>query len=226
MAKRNRTMKALLLVVVMLLAIQLSPLVFATEAEETKTTEPTTVETTVATEAEETEATTEPTTAPTTEPTIALTTEPTTAPTEDEQEDGNGDSSSDEATEPTTETEPTSVGDVEADYSGTLTIRVSGAEEEDYFLFSVTSEYSSVTVVVRGNGSVTVSGMQIGVTYTITQNTDWSWQYTTEESVKGCTLTAEDKVQEITFVQTAKEEICGAAGSAYVQEMLAYKEEA
>lgn len=214
MAKRNRTMKALLLAVVMLLAIQLTPLVFATETEETKTTEPTTVETTVATEAEETEATTEPTTTPTTEP------------TEDDSKEENNDATSDGTTEPTVEDTPSPVDNQEPDRSGSLTIHVSGAENADCFLFTVASDNSNVTVVVQGNGSVTVSGMQIGVTYTITQNTDWSWQYTTEESVKERTLTAEDKVQEITFAQTAKEEISGAAGSAYVQEMLVYKEEA
>lgn len=220
MAKRNRTMKALLLAVVMLIAIQLSPLVFATEAEEAETTEPTTVETTepttiettVATEAGETEATTEPTTVPTTEP------------DEDDSEEENDDATSDETTEPENTTSP--VENQEPDLSGSLTIRVSGAENADCFLFTVASDNSSVTVVVQGNGSVTVSGMQVGVTYTITQNTDWSWQYTTEEAVKECSLTAEDKVQEITFTQTAKEEICGASGSAYVQEILAYKEEA
>ena len=214
MAKRNCTMKALLLAVVMLLAIQLSPLVFATEAEETETTEPTTVETTVATEADETEATTEPTTVPTTES------------TEDDSEEENDDATSEETTEPTVENTPSPVDNQEPDLSGSLTIRVSGAENADCFLFTVASEKSNVTVVVQGNGSVTVSGMQVGVTYTVTQNTDWSWQYVTEESVKECTLTAENKVQEITFTQTAKEEICGASGSAYVQEILAYKEEA
>lgn len=220
MAKRNRTMKALLLAVVMLIAIQLSPLVFATEAEEAETTEPTTVETTepttiettVATEVEETEATTEPTTVPTTEP------------DEDDAEEENDDATSDGTTEPENTTSP--VEDQEPDLSGSLTIRVSGAENADCFLFTVASDNSNVTVVVQGNGSVTVSGMQVGVTYTITQNTDWSWQYTTEEAVKECSLTAEDKVQEITFTQTAKEENCGASGSAYVQEILAYKEEA
>lgn len=212
MAKRNRTMKALLLAVVMLFAIQLSPLVFATEAEETETTEPTTIETTVATEAGETEATTEPTTVPTTEP------------DEDDSEEENDDATSDETTEPENTTSP--VEDQEPDHSGSLTIHVSGAENADCFLFTVASDNSSVTVVVQGNDSVTVSGMQVGVTYIVTQNTDWSWQYTTEEPVKECTLTDEGKTQEITFAQTAKEEVYGVSGSAYVQEILAYKEEA
>ena len=62
-----------------------------------------------------------------------------------------------------------------------LTITKSGAEDIDEnqsFIFTVTGPNNfSAKVVIQGNRSVTIKGLKIG-TYTVTEDTDWSWRYT------------------------------------------------
>lgn len=69
------------------------------------------------------------------------------------------------------------VKDVYAD----LTIKKSGAnavDENQSFLFTVTGpDNYSTEVIIVGNGSVTLKNLKIG-TYTVTENTSWSWRYT------------------------------------------------
>ena len=72
-----------------------------------------------------------------------------------------------------------------------LTITKSGAEaidENQSFLFTLSGEGITLDVIVRGNGSVTIKDLPIG-TYTVTENTDWSWRYTPENNVKQKTIT-------------------------------------
>ena len=59
-----------------------------------------------------------------------------------------------------------------------LTIRKTGAADAgDSFLFAVTNGAGfSMTVVVHGNGSVTIRNLPVGV-YTVTEDGDWSWRY-------------------------------------------------
>lgn len=85
-----------------------------------------------------------------------------------------------------------------------LLIEVSGCEESldenQTFLFHVTGEGLDMTLTIHGNGNATISGLEVGKTYTVTQLTDWSWRYKTETAIKSITLTTgEDKV---TFPQT------------------------
>ena len=62
-----------------------------------------------------------------------------------------------------------------------LTIKKEGAEDIDEnqsFIFTVTGPNNfSAKVVIQGNRSVTIKGLKVG-TYTVTEDTDWSWRYT------------------------------------------------
>ena len=61
-----------------------------------------------------------------------------------------------------------------------LTIIKNGADDLDRnqtFLFRVTGEGVDVTVTVHGNSSVTIDGLTIGASYTVTEITEWSWRY-------------------------------------------------
>ena len=65
-----------------------------------------------------------------------------------------------------------------------LTISKRGCEaidENQSFIFTVTGGElppAGLKVVVQGNGSVTITGLKVGTTYTITEDTGWSWRYT------------------------------------------------
>ena len=85
----------------------------------------------------------------------------------------------------TADTTMINTGDGAADHRFTvyvkacsLTIRKTGAADAgDSFLFAVTNGAGfSMTVVVHGNGSVTIRNLPVGV-YTVTEDGDWSWRY-------------------------------------------------
>lgn len=65
-----------------------------------------------------------------------------------------------------------------------LTITKTGCaniDENQSFIFTVTGgdlPDEGLKVVVKGNGSVTIKGLKVGTTYTITEDTGWSWRYT------------------------------------------------
>ena len=65
-----------------------------------------------------------------------------------------------------------------------LTITKTGCaniDEHQSFIFTVTGgdlPDEGLKVVVKGNGSVTIKGLKVGTTYTITEDTGWSWRYT------------------------------------------------
>ena len=52
------------------------------------------------------------------------------------------------------------------------------------FIFNVKGEDVDMDVVITGTGSVTIDGLTVGATYTVTEKTDWSWRYN-QESVTG-----------------------------------------
>lgn len=63
-----------------------------------------------------------------------------------------------------------------------LTIQKSGAQDVDEnqtFLFRVQGEGVDLMVTIHGNAAVTISGLKVGGTYTVTEITDWSWRYET-----------------------------------------------
>lgn len=84
-----------------------------------------------------------------------------------------------------------------------LTIYKTGAEDIDEnqsFIFTVTGPNNfSAKVVIQGNGSVTIKGLKVG-TYTVTEDTSWSWRYTPQggDSQK-ITLSATEANNTVTF---------------------------
>ena len=91
-----------------------------------------------------------------------------------------------------------------------LKISVTGCEEIDEnqsFLFTVTDNKGLLLhVAVTGNKSVTVKGLSAGKTYTVTQNTGWSWRYKPDPAEQ--TIEPEDVRNgqaEITFHNTRSE---------------------
>ena len=69
-----------------------------------------------------------------------------------------------------------------------LTIKKTGADnnidENQSFIFHVTgSSGIDLTVTIVGNGSVTIKDLPVG-TYTITEETNWSWRYTPDKYSK------------------------------------------
>lgn len=85
-----------------------------------------------------------------------------------------------------------------------LTITKSGAEDIDEnqsFIFTVTGPNNfNAKVVIQGNGSVTIKGLKVG-TYTVTEDTDWSWRYTPQNCTQSITLNP-GVTNTVTFVNT------------------------
>ena len=88
-----------------------------------------------------------------------------------------------------------------------LTVTKSGAEtvdENQTFLFEITdSDGLAVRFTIHGNGSIVISGLTVGKTYTVTEITEWSWRYSNDSSSKDITLEASGNT--LTFVNTRKE---------------------
>lgn len=82
-----------------------------------------------------------------------------------------------------------------------LSISKTGCSENNLdqtFIFTVTSPNGfTQKVVIKGNGSVTLTGLKVGDTYTVTEDTSWSWRYTPEKATQSIQLQASDNV--ITF---------------------------
>lgn len=85
-----------------------------------------------------------------------------------------------------------------------LTITKTGAktdiDENQSFIFTVTGPNDfSAKVVIQGNGSVTIKGLKIG-TYTVTEDTRWSWRYTPKDGdSQTITLSATEANNTVTF---------------------------
>ena len=73
-----------------------------------------------------------------------------------------------------------------------LTITKSGCEnidENQSFLFDVTGpDGYRQRVVINGNGSVTIKGLKAGTTYTVTEDSGWSWRYKDYSGAQTVTL--------------------------------------
>ena len=57
-------------------------------------------------------------------------------------------------------------------------------DQNQIFVFRVVSDdnKTDMEVTVKGTGSVTIKGLPLGTTYTVTEETDWTWQYTPDKS--------------------------------------------
>ena len=73
-----------------------------------------------------------------------------------------------------------------------LTITKSGcnaADENQCFIFTITGPNGySQRVVINGNGSVTIKGLKAGTTYTVTEDSGWSWRYKDASGAQTVTL--------------------------------------
>ena len=92
-----------------------------------------------------------------------------------------------------------------------LTISKQGCEDIDEnqsFIFTVTGgdlPDEGLKVVVKGNGSVTIKGLKVGTTYTITEDTGWSWRYTPKTEEQKKTLDVDKTKNIVTFTNERKE---------------------
>ena len=87
----------------------------------------------------------------------------------------------------------------------TLKITKTGGAENEPYVFTVYKDgakYSEVTIV--GNGSVTLCELPVG-TYTIKEDTGWSWRYTANDS-GSVTLSAENPTGSITCTNKMENE--------------------
>lgn len=87
----------------------------------------------------------------------------------------------------------------------TLTITKEGGEEDESYVFNIRKDgekYSEVTI--RGNGNETLYELPIG-TYTIQEDTGWSWRFTPKYSAKVTLSVAKDE-GEITCTNTKDED--------------------
>lgn len=74
-------------------------------------------------------------------------------------------------------------------------------DQNQTFVFHVVSEdrKTDMEVTVQGTGSVKIKGLPLGTTYTVTEDTNWTWQYTPDESEKVFTPSGDYSV---TFTNT------------------------
>ena len=86
-----------------------------------------------------------------------------------------------------------------------LTINKTGCQaidENQSFIFKVTCDGQQVAeVVIHGDGSAVITGLKVGKTYTVTEETAWSWRYEPKERSQTKTLMGGEK-NEVTFVNS------------------------
>lgn len=84
------------------------------------------------------------------------------------------------------------------------------------FVFYITADNGyEKTVVIQGNGSVTLVGLPIG-TYTVVEDTDWSYRYDADPTSEETTLSRSKQEDEITVVNTIKPDVPWLSGEHYV----------
>ena len=90
----------------------------------------------------------------------------------------------------------------EADVAN-LTITKTGCEDIDAgqsFIFTVTGPNGfSKKIVIQGNGTVVLTGLKIG-TYTVTEDTAWSWRYTPRGGAEQTITLQPGKTNSVTYV--------------------------
>lgn len=85
-----------------------------------------------------------------------------------------------------------------------LTIKKAGdkIDPNQIFVFHVVSAngVTNMDVTVKGTGSVTIKGLPLGTTYTVTEDTKWTWQYTPDQVTKNVEING--TTAEVTFTNT------------------------
>ena len=87
----------------------------------------------------------------------------------------------------------------------TKNVEGKGANPNQTFVFNVMKGGNLVTtVVLKANTSTTITGLAVG-TYTVTEDTNWSWSYTPDYGSKAVTLSSATPNGEAKITNTAKE---------------------
>lgn len=94
----------------------------------------------------------------------------------------------------------------------TLTINKDVADlhgANDSFIFDIAYEgnvegFTPAQVVINGAGTATLTGLPIG-TYTVKEDTDWSWRYTCDNSSASTTLSASKDNDRLTITNKLTE---------------------
>ncbi len=75
-------------------------------------------------------------------------------------------------------------------------------DQNQIFVFHVASAngVTNMDVTVKGTGSVTIKGLPLGTTYTVTEDTGWTWQYKPEKETQEVEING--KTAEVTFTNT------------------------
>ena len=85
-----------------------------------------------------------------------------------------------------------------------LTIKKAGEniDQNQIFVFRVVSDdhKTDMEVTVQGTGSVTIKGLPLGTKYTVTEETDWTWQYTPDKVTQDVEING--TTAEVTFTNT------------------------
>lgn len=85
-----------------------------------------------------------------------------------------------------------------------LTIKKAGEniDQNQIFVFHVASAdgVTNMDVTVKGTGSVTIKGLPLGTTYTVTEDTNWTWQYKPNAGTQNVEING--KTAEVTFTNT------------------------
>lgn len=84
-----------------------------------------------------------------------------------------------------------------------ITKEVKGTDIDDgqSFIFNVTGPMGTKTVVIQGNGSVTLTGLKVGE-YKVIEDTAWSWRYKTTDGTQTATLSAVHHDGSVTVTNT------------------------
>ena len=85
----------------------------------------------------------------------------------------------------------------------TITKKVTDTAIDDgqSFIFKVTGPMGTKTVVIQGNGSVTLKGLKVGE-YKVIEDTAWSWRYRTDNGTQTATLSAVHHDGSVTVTNT------------------------
>lgn len=85
-----------------------------------------------------------------------------------------------------------------------LTITKAGEniDQNQIFVFHVVSDdgKTNMEVTVKGTGSVKIKGLPLGTKYTVTEETDWTWQYTPDKVTQDVEING--TTAEVTFTNT------------------------
>lgn len=75
-------------------------------------------------------------------------------------------------------------------------------DRNQIFVFRVVSDdnKTDMEVTVKGTGSVTIKGLPLGTNYTVTEDTNWTWQYKPDEVTQKVEING--KTAEVTFTNT------------------------